>query len=60
MFLVMYSGEFSNLQVMSFDNFEEATEYGQEKFEKGFSVEIIKVAQKFVPKTQEVKFEEVV
>lgn len=59
-YLVLFSSEFTDLKIREFEGFEEAADFAKDYFEKGYTVEIIKVAQRFSPKVTEVQFEEVV
>ena len=59
-YLVIYSSEFHELKVRKFSSFNEATELAEDYFEKGYSVEIIRVAQTFIPRATRAVFEEVV
>lgn len=59
-YLVIYSSEFHELKVRKFGSFNEATELAEEYFQKGYAVEIIRVAQTFIPRATRAVFEEVV
>lgn len=57
---VSTESDYHGQAISSFEKYKDACEFAQEKYMKGYVVEIWEVSTVFAPKTQSISFEEVV